>query len=378
MSVQVGLQRRFAPSRRNDVLSPVLSVLAALLAGAVFLLLTGYRPLAVYQDLVEASFTTWFGITDSLAAASPLVLTGLAAAVTFRMKLFNIGAEGQLYVGAIGASWAGLALAPDLPRIPAAFVILAVGALAGVLWMLPAAVCRAWLGTSEIITTLMLTFVGLFLMRYLIFGASSFWRDPLATNFPQGRRIDPGIRFDSFGSTRVHWGLLVGLAAAVVVWVLVRHTRVGFAMDVVGSSPAAARYAGIPVRRTILTSLLLSGALAGLAGAAEVGGRAFALDPNGLQLGLGFTGIVVAALGRYNPLGVVIVALLLGGLRNAGVALQSVPGNNVPDEISLMLQGAILLFATGGEVFIRNRLVVRRTRGPVESAPAPQPREVPA
>ena len=378
MSVQVGLQRRFAPSRRNDVLSPVLSVLAALLAGAVFLLLTGYRPLAVYQDLVEASFTTWFGITDSLAAASPLVLTGLAAAVTFRMKLFNIGAEGQLYVGAIGASWAGLALAPDLPRIPAALVILAVGALAGALWMLPAALCRAWLGTSEIITTLMLTFVGLFLMRYLIFGASSFWRDPLATNFPQGRRIDPGIRFESFGSTRVHWGLLVGLAAAVVVWVLVRHTRVGFAMDVVGSSPAAARYAGIPVRRTILTSLLLSGALAGLAGAAEVGGRAFALDPNGLQLGLGFTGIVVAALGRYNPLGVVIVALLLGGLRNAGVALQSVPGNNVPDEVSLMLQGAILLFATGGEVFIRNRLVVRRTRGPVGTAPAPQPREVPA
>jgi simple sugar transport system permease protein len=378
MSVQVGLQRRFAPSRRNDVLSPVLSVLAALLAGAVFLLLTGYRPLAVYQDLVEASFTTWFGITDSLAAASPLVLTGLAAAVTFRMKLFNIGAEGQLYVGAIGASWAGLALAPDLPRIPAALVILAAGALAGALWVLPAALCRAWLGTSEIITTLMLTFVGLFLMRYLIFGASSYWRDPLATNFPQGRRIDPGIRFESFGSTRVHWGLLVGLAAAVVVWVLVRHTRVGFAMDVVGSSPAAARYAGIPVRRTILTSLLLSGALAGLAGAAEVGGRAFALDPNGLQLGLGFTGIVVAALGRYNPLGVVIVALLLGGLRNAGVALQSVPGNNVPDEISLMLQGAILLFATGGEVFIRNRLVVRRTRGPLGTAPAPQPREVPA
>ena len=378
MSVQVGLQRRFTANRRNDVLSPVLSVLAALAAGAVFLALSGYRPLAVYQDLFEASFTTWFGFTDSLAAASPLVLTGLAAAVTFRMKLFNIGAEGQLYVGAIGASWAGLALAPDLPRIPAALVILGVGALAGALWILPAALCRAWLGTSEIITTLMLTFVGLFLMRYLIFGASSYWRDPLATNFPQGRRIDPGIRFESFGSTRVHWGLLVGLVAAVVVWVLVRHTRVGFAMDVVGSSPAAARYAGIPVRRTILTSLLLSGALAGLAGAAEVGGRAFALDPNGLQLGLGFTGIVVAALGRYNPLGVVIVALLLGGLRNAGVALQSVPGNNVPGEVSLMLQGAILLFATGGEVFIRNRLVVRRTGGPAGSAAAPLHREAPA
>ena len=369
MNLGVQLQRRLAPSLRNDILVPVLSVMAALAAGAVFLALEGYEPLEVYRELVEASFTTWFGITDSVAAASPLILTGLAAAVTFRMKLFNIGAEGQLYVGAIGASWAGLALASELPRPLAAVVMLGVGALAGALWILPAAVFRAWFGTSEIITTLMLTFVALFLMRYLIFGASSFWRDPLATNFPQGRRILPEVRFDTFGTTRVHWGLVVGLVAVVAVWVLIRFTRVGFDMDVVGSSPAAARYAGIPLRRTIVTSLLLSGVLAGLAGAAEVGGRAFALDPNGLQLGLGFTGIVVAALGRYNPWGVLIVALMLGGLRNAGTALQAVSGDRVPEEVSQMLEGTILLFATGGEVFLRQKLVRRRRPPSVGGAP---------
>ena len=369
MNLGVQLQRRLAPSLRNDILVPVLSVLAALAAGAVFLALEGYQPLEVYRELVDASFTTWFGITDSVAAASPLILTGLAAAVTFRMKLFNIGAEGQLYVGAIGASWAGLALASELPRPFAAVVMLCVGAVAGALWILPAALFRAWFGTSEIITTLMLTFVALFLMRYLIFGASSFWRDPLATNFPQGRRILPEVRFDTFGTTRVHWGLVVGLLAVVAVWVLIRFTRVGFDMDVVGSSPAAARYAGIPLRRTIVTSLLLSGVLAGLAGAAEVGGRAFALDPNGLQLGLGFTGIVVAALGRYNPWGVLIVALMLGGLRNAGTALQSVSGDRVPEEVSQMLEGAILLFATGGEVFLRQKLVRRRGGAARRAAP---------
>ena len=369
MNLGVQLQRRLAPSLRNDILVPILSVLAALAAGAVFLALEGYEPLEVYRELVEASFTTWFGLTDSVAAASPLILTGLAAAVTFRMKLFNIGAEGQLYVGAIGASWAGLALAAELPRPLAAAVLLAVGALAGALWILPAAVFRAWFGTSEIITTLMLTFVALFLMRYLIFGASSFWRDPLATNFPQGRRILPEVRFDTFGTTRVHWGLVVGLLAVVAVWVLIRFTRVGFDMDVVGSSPAAARYAGIPLRRTIVTSLLLSGVLAGLAGASEVGGRAFALDPNGLQLGLGFTGIVVAALGRYNPWGVLIVALMLGGLRNAGTALQAVSGDRVPEEVSQMLEGTILLFATGGEVFLRQKLVRRRRPPSVGGAP---------
>ncbi|MEX2659557.1 MAG: ABC transporter permease [Acidimicrobiales bacterium] len=378
MNLGFQLHRRMERSLRTDILVPVVSVLAALVAGAVFLAVEGYDPVAVYRALVEASFTTWFGITDSLAAASPLILTGLAAALTFRMKLFNIGAEGQLYLGAIGASWAGLALAAELPRPLAAVVMLLVGAAAGALWILPAAVFRAWLGTSEIITTLMLTFVGLFLMRYLIFGGASFWRDPLATNFPQGRRILPEIRFDTFGTTRVHWGLVIGVVAVVVVWVLIRFTRVGFDMKVVGSSPAAARYAGIPVRRTIMTSLLLSGALAGIAGAAEVGGRAFALDPNGLQLGLGFTGIVVAALGRYNAWGVLIVALMLGGLRNAGTALQSVSGERVPEEVSQMLQGAILLFATGGEVFLRHKLVRRRKGAALEPAPAATPAEVAA
>jgi simple sugar transport system permease protein len=371
VSLGFQLQRRLRPSLRNDILVPIVSVLAALVVGALFLAVEGYAPLTVYRALFDASFTTWFGITDSLAAASPLILTGLAAAVTFRMKLFNIGAEGQLYLGAIGASWAGLAIAPDLPRPLAAAVMLVAGAVAGALWILPAALFRARLGTSEIITTLMLTFVALFLMRYLIFGASSLWRDPLATNFPQGRRILPEIRFDTFGTTRVHWGIVVAVVAVVAVWALIRFTRVGFAMDVVGSSPAAARYAGIPVRRTIVTSLLLSGALAGLAGAAEVGGRAYALDPNGLEIGLGFTGIVVAALGRYSPWGVLVVALMLGGLRNAGVALQSVQGTRVPEEVSQMLQGAILLFATGGEVFLRQKLV-RRRRGPA-AAPTTTP-----
>jgi simple sugar transport system permease protein len=131
-------------------------------------------------------------------------------------------------------------------------------------------------------------------------------------------------------------------------------------MNVVGSSDAAARYAGIPVRRTVIVALLISGALGGLAGATEVAGRAYALDPNGLELGLGFTGIVVAALARYNPFAIILVATFLGGLRNAGVALQGMPGDRVPVEVSLMLQGAILLFAIGGEIFSHHRLAVSR------------------
>jgi general nucleoside transport system permease protein len=360
MPVRVRLERRLERHWWQQILTPTLSILSAFVVGAVFLLIEGFNPLTVYRALFEASFTSRFGITDSLTIAVPLILTGLAAAVVFRMNLFNIGAEGQLYLGAIFGSWAGLALTRELPTILGVAVVLVAGAIGGALWAAPAAVFKAYLGTSEIITTLMLTFIALYLMRYLIFGSDSYWRDPETTNFPQGKKIPSSARFELWGDTRLHWGLVVAIAIALLVWMLIRFTSIGFDMNVVGSSDAAARYAGIPVRRTVIVALLMSGALGGLAGATEVAGRAYALDPNGLELGLGFTGIVVAALARYNPFAIVLVATFLGGLRNAGVALQSLPGERVPVEVSLMLQGAILLFAIGGEIFSSHRLSITR------------------
>lgn len=363
MAVQVRLERRLERRWWHDALTPLLSVLAALILGAVFLLIEGFNPLTVYTNLFDVSFTSKFGFTDSLTIAVPLILTGLAAAFVFRMNLFNIGAEGQLYLGAIFGSWAGLAFTDGLPTIIGVGVVLIAGAIGGALWALPAAVFKAYFGTNEIISTLMLTFIALFLMRYLIFGSNSYWRDAETTNFPQGRKVPPSARFEMFGDTRLHWGLFVAIAVAGLIWTLIRYTSFGFDMNVVGSSTAAANYAGIPVRRTIIMAMLISGGLAGLAGATEVAGRSYALDPNGLELGLGFTGIVVAALARYNPWAVMFVAVFLGGLRNAGIALQGLPGQRVPVEVSLMLQGAILLFAIGGEIFARNRLTITRPPG---------------
>ncbi|MCH7789111.1 MAG: ABC transporter permease [Acidobacteria bacterium] len=361
----VSLQRRLETNRLRGLITPFVSIVAALIVAGVFLIWEGFSPVTVYQDLFEASFTSRSAIADSLTIAIPLTLTGLAAAIAFRMNLFNIGAEGQLYLGAIASSWAGIALAPDLPGVFAVLVVLIAGALGGALWALPAGIFKVRFGTSEIISTLMLTFVALFLMRYLVFGSHSYWRDPNSPTFPQGRKIDSSAELGTFGDTRLHWGIAVALLAVVVIWGLVRFTSTGFNMNVVGSSAAAARYAGIRSGRVITGALVISGALAGLAGATEIAGRAHGLDPDGLALNLGFTGIVVAALARYNPFGVVVVAVFMGGLRNAGPALQ-ISGDRVPPEVSLMLQGAILLFAIGGEVFTRNRLVIsRRTSGEV-------------
>lgn len=365
------LERRLQARWWHSAAVPVVAVLSALVVGAVFLAIEGFNPLTVYRALFDASFTSTFGITDSLAVATPLVVTGLAAGVAFRMNQFNIGAEGQLYAGAIAGSWAGIALGPHLPAVLAIAAVLLLAVVGGLIWALPVAAFKAYFGTSEIITSLMLTFVAQYLMRYLIFGSHSYWRDPGASNFPQGKKIAKVAQLPLFGTYRIGWGLVVVVVVAALIWVLLRFTSVGYEMNVVGSSPDAARYAGISSVGVVMTGLLLSGALGGLAGGIEVASRAHALDPNGLELGLGFTGIVVAALARYNPFGIVLVAAFLGGLRNAGVALQSLGGARVPAEVSLMLQGAILLFAIGAEIFVRYRLRL------IRPAPVPAPGAIP-
>jgi general nucleoside transport system permease protein len=345
------------------LLVPLVSVVAALLFGAFFLSLIGLAPVAVYREMLRVSYTTGYGVADTLVSATPLILTGLAAAIAFRFKLYNIGGEGQLYVGAIAASGVALAFGDGIPNSVAILLVVVAGALGGAVWIAVPALAKAWLGTSEIITSLLLNYVALFLMQYLIFGARTFWRDPGSATFPQGTRIPDAARLPTFGTTRVNLGLVVAVVAAVLLYLLLTRTRIGYRWRVFGDAPAAARYAGIPSRQVILVVLLLSGALAGIAGATEVAGRAGRLDPTGLALNIGYNGIIVAALARYNPLAVIPVGLLLGGILNAGPALQTLPGARVPVAISTMLTGAILLFALAGELFVRYRI---RLRDPAE------------
>jgi general nucleoside transport system permease protein len=345
------------------LLVPLVSVVAALLFGAFFLSLIGLAPVAVYREMLRVSYTTGYGVADTLVSATPLILTGLAAAIAFRFKLYNIGGEGQLYVGAIAASGVALAFGDGIPNSVAILLVVVAGALGGAVWIVVPALAKAWLGTSEIITSLLLNYVALFLMQYLIFGARTFWRDPGSATFPQGTRIPDAARLPTFGTTRVNLGLVVAVVAAVLLYLLLTRTRIGYRWRVFGDAPAAARYAGIPSRQVILVVLLLSGALAGIAGATEVAGRAGRLDPTGLALNIGYNGIIVAALARYNPLAVIPVGLLLGGILNAGPALQTLPGARVPVAISTMLTGAILLFALAGELFVRYRI---RLRDPAE------------
>ncbi len=334
------------------LLIPIGSVLAAMVLGAVFLAITGNDWVEVYQKMADAAFGSGRGFAETLVSATPLILTGVAAAIAFKMLVWNIGGEGQLIFGAIVAAGVGIWLSESTPVFIAITAVVLAGAVGGAFWASLSAVPRVYLGTNEIITTLMLNFIALNLMQYLVLGSSSPWRDPEATQFPQGRPIIENGRIPEFFH-RLDWGLFIAIGVAIIAWFVISKTRSGFEYRIVGDSFDTARYAGIKVPKKVLGTFLASGAAAGLAGSILVAGILGKMDPRSLDLGLGFTGIIVAALARLNPIAIIPVAILMGALNNAGPSLQSI---GVPAATVQILQGAILIFAVAGEFLILNRI----------------------
>ena len=359
------VERRLRQPRWLVVAVPAGSLLFALVAAGIVLLATGHDPLSTYRQLFDAAFLQPGALGQTLTQATPRGFTGLAAAVAFRMKLFNIGGEGQLYLGSITAAAAGLYLGGTGGA--SAFVIAAMvvaGAAGGAAWALIPAILRAFFKTNEIITSLMLNYVAGTLLTYLVFNSESYWRQTTGFNasvFPTSKPLPnsaiwPGLTIHAQGSILVPLGAGIAVALAVLLWVLNSRTRFGFEVQVLGDSVRAGRYAGMRTRRKILSVMAISGAVAGIGGASQVGDFAHSIDadPNGLQKQYyGYTGIVVAALARYNPLAVVIVAFLIGGLQNAGNTLQ---GADFPSGLVGMLQGIILFSALGGELLVRYRV----------------------
>ena len=362
---RVRMEQRLSTPRLLLFLVPVFSVVLALVVGGVFLAATGHSPIGTYLDLIDNGYTSFYGITDTLGLATPLICTGLAAAFAFRMNLYSIGQEGQMYLGMIGGAWAGIAIADSLPQLVAVPFVLLAGAATGAAWIALPAFLRARLGTSEIVSTLLLNYVALNLLNYLIFGSTGFFRDP-TTSFPQGRlvadsaRLSP-ISFFTDKVTNTYPTFLIAVILAVVLFWLMRVSNYGYETAVYADSPNTARYAGMNSAWLQSSVLLVSGGLAGVGGAMYVVGPAGKVDPGLLQVGLGYAGIVVAALARYNFIAVIVAAVLFAGLRTGGNALQ-ISNDPVPIAIAVVLQGAVLLFALGGELFRRNKIIITRVQ----------------
>ena len=362
---RIQVEQRMAVPKSAVVIVPVVSVIFALVVGGVFLALTGHPPIRTYLDLLDNGYTSFYGITDTLGLATPLICTGLAAAFAFRMNLYSIGQEGQMYLGMIGGTWAGIVLADSLPPLIAVPSVLLFGAMAGAAWIAVPAFLRARLGTSEIVSTLLLNYVALNLVNYFIFGSTGFFRDP-TTSFPQGRAVAESARLSPMALftdkvTNAYPTFFVAVLLAIFLFWFMRVSNYGYETAVYADSPNTARYAGMNSAWLQSSVLLVSGALAGVGGAMYVVGPAGKVDPGLLQVGLGYAGIVVAALARYNFLAVVLAAVLFAGLRTGGNALQ-VSNDPVPIAIAVVLQGAVLLFALGGELFRRNKVTLVRVQ----------------
>ena len=364
-----GLQARLPVSFRLEPrltaprwLSPALTagaLVVALVISGAFLAIVGADPIRVYQHILVSSFGNIGVLSDTLVKATPLILTGLACSLAFRMRLWNIGAEGQLLMGAWGAS--AVVLFPLLPVGSPAIVVLPAmlvgGFLGGALWGLIPGALRARFGVNEIIATLMLNSIAFAWIQYWVFGPWTEGGFQMTRRFPVEAwlpRLDNlADAFPAFRGLTVHAGFLVALVAAVVVWFLVERSAWGYEIRLIGDNPRAAKYAGIRIARNILLVFAVSGGLAGIAGMTEVAGVVHRLQDN-FSPGYGYTAIIVAYLAKFHPLRVVPVAILFGALILAGREIQ-------PSGVPAMIQGIILFCLIASEVFLRYRVsIVRR------------------
>ncbi len=302
------LERRAATPALLFVAAPLGAIAFTLAVTSLLVAWAGAPVGRAYALLLEGGFGSRFALTETLTRATPLIFTGLAAAVAFRARLFNIGAEGQLYAGALAAAAVGALDAPAWLLFPA---MLAAAALAGALLLLGPALLKSRLGVDEVVTTLLLNFIVLLFVSAMLDGPM---KDPGAMGWPQSVALPEALQLGKLiERSRVHTGLLAALVLAAALWALLKYTTLGFEIRAVGANPRAARCPGMPVNATAVAVALLSGALAGLAGAVEVAGRTgyVTLD---MSPGYGYSGIVIAMLAMLNPLGVVAAAVFVAGM----------------------------------------------------------------
>lgn len=353
MAISIRLERRVGLPFPQRVVVLSAAVLLGAAAGGLLVQLSGYSALTAFSAILDGSFGGSYPISQTLAAAIPLATIALGTCVAFRVQLWNIGGEGQFYMGAFGATGVELIGGPaGWPSIVLLPAMLVAGFIAGAAWALLPAWLRAWHGVNEIITTLMLNYVAILWVNFLVYGP---WKDPQGHNFPFSPRFPDTATFARMGDGQLHTGLFVPIVGAIVLLLIMTRTRWGYELRVVGENAEAARYAGINVRRTMLTAMLVSGGMAGAAGMVQVAGIIHLLNGQ-LSNSYGYTAIIIAWLARLHPLAVLFVGVLFGALVNGGYAVSQ---EGIPQALGAVLQGMILFFVLGvGDVFTRYRLRV--------------------
>lgn len=327
-----------------------IAFLLALVTGGLLILVLGHNPFQVYQSMVVGAWGSKTVINETIKLAVPLLISAIGISFAFKMKFWNIGAEGQILVGAVAAGAFGLFTAHIFPKIPLVLLMILASVTAGGLYGLLPAVCKAKWGTNETLFTLMLNYIALAFIKYLMNGP---WKAP-GSSFPKIAMLAPGARLTKvFG---VHWGWILALVLVVVSWIYFNKTKQGYEIAVVGESNNTARYAGINVSRVFKRTMFLSGALCGLVGMLQFAGADYTIT-EGTAGGVGFTAITVAWLAKMNPFGMLVVAVFIAMLERGSNTIQTM--FKIPASASDLLIGIILFFMLGCEFFITYRLIFR-------------------
>lgn len=325
----------------RDIITPIASIAASLVVVGILLAAIGINPLEAYAVMFTSSFTSKFGLAELCVKTTPLIFTGLAVAIPLKAGLWNIGAEGQLYMGAFAASVVALySNLPGYAMLPAMFLI---AAIFGMGWAAIPAVLRAKFDLNEILSTLLLNYVAIYWVEYMVYGPM---RGKEVYNFPYTDLFPDIATLPRFFGTRFHLGFFIAIIIAIAIYYLVNKTDFGFSLRVVGANPRAADYAGISRQKVIIYSMLLGGMFAGIAGMIEVSGIQLRLRPL-ISTGYGYAGIPVALLASGDPLLVIVSATLFGFLYVGGSVLQTT--YSVPVAIVYVFQSLIVLFIIAGQ-----------------------------
>jgi simple sugar transport system permease protein len=347
------------PPRWYPIVIALGAIILGLIIGGIVIAFAGGNPFASYAHIARASFGSIGVISDTLVKATPILLTALACSIAFRMKLWNIGAEGQFIMGAFGAS--AVALIPIFPPKTPAYIVLPVmmlaGMLGGALWGSIPGLLKAKLKVNEIISSLMMNYIAIAWINYFIFAIWTEGGFQMSRMFEKNawmpRLLDYADQVPLLRGLTTHGGLILAVIAAVIIWLIIYRSRWGYEIRLIGDNPQAAQYTGINITRNTILVMMLSGALAGLGGMTEVAGVVHRLQTSPLAAGYGFTGIIVAWLSKLNPLAAILVSILFGALILAGREIQ-------PSGVPKMIQGIILVCLIASDFLLRYKLRIIR------------------
>jgi general nucleoside transport system permease protein len=361
-------------SKRLDGFLPMFAALAAFIFGAIILLIMNMNPLVAYRALLNGAFGNQNALIETIVKAVPLLLIGLGICIAFRAKVINIGAEGQMIIGALMATAFGLAVEwPGWLVIPIAMLV---GLFGGALWGAIPGALKAYFNVNEILSTVMMNAIAVQLMNYLLGGPMMDPQQAAALGkLPETARLDNTYHLARLmPPTRLHSGVIIALVLAVIVYIMLFHTTLGYRIRAVGFNPFASRYGGIRVRRQVVIALLLSGALAGLAGAIQVYGLNYRMITDGSSTGFtgsaGYNGIVTALFGGLHPLGVIPASFFFGALLVGANSMQRM--TQVPSAFVSALNGMVVIFVVSAAIWRELRERQRRL-AKVSDVPAPPP-----